>query len=291
MKVDMLQRSLGGSGLLEYLSFVDGTEGARRPRTVLERFSVALDERTGDMREGWLAYAMGLAVLLLPAVWNTRARRPMVFALVLMAVVWGQMLFGAGVGGSVHHTVLLWPWPHLLAAAGLAEASRRLRRAGLPALILVVVLVCGSNVVAVEVQFSQLIRNGGGPVWTDAIFGLSEYLPKVPAGQYVLLDWGMLEPLRLLHKGHISPAWGGEFVMKETLGEDERRGFLTMAQTASNVYVSHTDPYQVFERVNPRLDLLLAREGYRKESLALIPDSNGRNIFAVFRIVKGQPVK
>jgi hypothetical protein len=291
MKVDMLQRSLGGSGLLEYLSFADGTEGARRPRTALERSSVELDERTGDMRAGWLAYAMGAAVLLLPAVWNTRARRPMVFALVLMAVVWGQMLFGAGVGGSVHHTVLLWPWPHFFAAAGLAEASRRLRRAGLPALVLVIALVCGSNVVAAEVQFSQLIRNGGRPVWTDAIFGLSEYLPTVPAEEYVLLDWGILEPLRLLHEGRIPVAWGGEFLLKDTLGEDDKRGFLTMIQKTGNVYVSHTEPYQVFEGVNPRLDRLLEREGYRKQPLALIPDTNGRNIFAVFRVVKGQPVR
>jgi hypothetical protein len=38
--------------------------------------------------------------------------------------------------------------------------------------------------------------------------------------------------------------------------------------------------------VNTRLDSLLEREGYRKQPLALIPDTNGRNIFAVFRIVK-----
>ncbi len=291
VKTDMLQRSLGGSALLQYLSFADGTPGERRPRTVLERFSVELDRRTGDVREGWLAYAMGAAVLLLPALWNTRARRPMIFALVLMAVVWGQMLFGAGVGWSVHHTVLLWPWPHFLAAAGLAEASRRWRRAGLPMLVLVIALVSGSNVVAADVQFSQLIRNGGGPVWTDAIFGLSEYLPTVPADRYVLLDWGMLEPLRLLHQGRIPLVWGGEALLKDTLGENDRRGFLTMIQMAGNVYVSHTNPYQVFEGVNRRLDRLLESEGYRKQPLALIPDTNGRSIFAVFRVVKGQPVR
>ena len=285
-KVDMLLRSLGGSGLLKYLSFADGTPGARQPRTALERSSVKLDERAGNLREGWLAYAMGAALLLLPAVWNTRARRPMIFALVVMAVVWGQMLFGAGVGASVHHTVLLWPWPHFFAAAGLAEASRRLQRAGLPALVLVIALVCGSNVVAADVQFSQLIRNGGGAVWTDAVFGLSEYLPTIPAERYVLLDWGMTEPLRLLHEGRIPLAWGGESLLKDTPGEDDRRQFLSMIQAAGNVYVSHTDPYQVLGPVNPRLDWLLEREGYRKQPLALIPDTNGRNIFAVFRVVK-----
>jgi len=288
-KADMLLRSLGGSGLLKYLSFADGTEGARRPRTALERSSVELDERTGDMREGWLVYAMGAAVLLLPAVWNTRARRPMIFALVLMAVVWGQMLFGAGVGASVHHTVLLWPWPHFFAAAGLAEASRRLRRGGISALVLVIVLVCGSNVVAADVQFSQLIRNGGGPVWTDAIFGLSGYLPTVPAEQYVLLDWGMLEPLRLLHKGRMPLAWGGDAALKDTPGEDEMRGFRTMIQSTGNVYVLHTGPFQVFTGVNPRFDRLLEREGYRKQPLTLIPDTNGRNVFEVFRVVPDRP--
>jgi hypothetical protein len=288
MKAGMLQRTLGGSGLLEYLSFADGTEGARQPRTALERVAVALDERTGQMREGWLAYAMGAALLLLPVVWNTGARRPMIFALVLMAVVWSQMLFGAGVGGSVHHTALLWPWPQFLAAAGLAEASRRLRRAGLPALVLVIALVGGSNVVATNVQFSQLIRNGGTTVWTDAILGLSDYLATVPAERYVILDWGLTDPLRLLHEGRMPLAWGGDYVLKDSLGEDERRGFLTMIQGTGNVYASHTEPYQVFAGVNQRLDRLLESEGFRKQTLALIPDSNGRKVFAVFRIVKGQ---
>jgi hypothetical protein len=289
MKVGMLQHTLGGSGLLEYLSFGDGTVGARRPRTALEKASVELDEHRGDLRNGWLAYAMGAALLLLPAVWKTRARRPMIFALIVMAVVWSQMLFGVGVGGSVHHTVLLWPWPQFFAAAGLTEASRRLRRAGLPALVLVIALVSGSNVVVANIQFSQLIRNGGGLVWTDAVFGLSDYLPTVPAEHYVLLDWGLTEPLRLLHKGRMPLAWGGDYVLKDTLGEEDRRGFLTMIQATGNVYVSHTEPYQVFEGVNRRLDRLLEREGYRKQPLASIPDSNGRNIFEVFRIVKGPP--
>ena len=286
VKAGMLRSSLGGSALLKYLSFPDGTPGERRPRTTLERLSVELDERTGGMSEGWLAYTMGGAVLLLPAVWKTRARRPMIFALVLMAVVWGQMLFGAGVGWSVHHTVLLWPWPHLLAAAGLAEASRRLQRAGLPALVLVVALVCGSNVVAAGVQFSQLLRNGGGTVWTDAIFGLSEYLPGVPAERFILLDWGMMEPLRLLHKGRMPLAWGGDAAQKDSPGEDDMRGFRTMIQSTGNVYVLHTEQFQVFTGVNPRFDRLLEREGYRKQPLALIPDTNGRNIFVVFRVVR-----
>ena len=286
MKVEILERSLGGSGLLEYLSFGDGAEGPRRPRTALERSAVELDEHRGGMRDGWLAYAMGASLLLLPVVWKTRARRPMIFSFVVMAVVWSQMLFGVGVGGSVHHTVLLWPWPHLLAAAGLAEASRRWRRAGLPALVVAITLVCGSNVVMADAQFSQLIRNGGTAVWTDAVFGLSEYLPTVPAEHYVMLDWGMTDPLRLLHEGRIPLDWGGDYVRKDTLGEDDRSGFLTMIQTPGNVYVSHTEPYQVFQGVNRRLERLLEREGYRRQPLALIPDTNSRKIFAVFRIVK-----
>jgi hypothetical protein len=86
-------------------------------------------------------------------------------------------------------------------------------------------------------------------------------------------------------------AWGGDYVLKDTLGEDDRRRFLTMIQTTGNVYASHTDPYQIFEGVNQRLDRLLESEGYRKQPLALIPDTHGRQIFAVFRIIKGEPSK
>jgi hypothetical protein len=96
----------------------------------------------------------------------------------------------------------------------------------------------------------------------------------------------MTEPLRLLHKGGIPLAWGGDAALKDSPGEDDMRGFRSMIQSTGNVYVLHTELFQVFTGVNLRFDRLLEREGYRKLPLGLIPDTNGRNIFEVFRVVK-----
>ena len=59
---------------------------------------------------------------------------PSSFRLIAMAVAWVQMAITANTGASVHHTILLWPFPQVVIAVSFASASRRLGRAGIPAL-------------------------------------------------------------------------------------------------------------------------------------------------------------
>ena len=282
----MLRTTLDSGGLLGYLSFEDSAEGGRAPQTALEKASVWLDNSTGRLRYGWLSYAALAALLLLPFVWGTPARRPMIFSLIVVAVVWGQMLFGVNVGASVHHLVLLWPWPHLFIAAAFAGFSSRLKRFGVPALAIVVALLCGRSVLASNVQFSQLIRNGGSLSWTDAIHSLSSYLPTVPAQHYVILDWGMTEPLRLLHANHLPIEWGTDLIMKEYMNDEDKRRFLALIEAPDSLFISHTNSDEVFAGVNERRDRALDAMGYRREVLRVVQDSHGRAAFEVFRAVK-----
>jgi hypothetical protein len=286
MKAHILRNSLDGSGLLGYLSYEDPADRPRPPLNALEKLSVAVDTAAGRPRRGWLPYAMGFAVLLLPFLWRTPARRPMVFAVVLMGVVWSQMLLGRGVGAAVHHTALLWPWPHFLVAVGLAQASRRFHRLGVASLLVATALVCGKNVLAANVQFSQLIRNGGSQSWTDAIYGLSDYLPTVPARQYVILDWGILEPLRLLHANRLPLMWATDPLLRGPASAEDRALLLSIIQAPESVFISHTDPHEVFAGVNQRLQLFLDQQGYRKKILEVIHDTNDRGIFEVYTFVK-----
>jgi len=54
-----------------------------------------------------------LAILLMPLAGGSD-RRAVLFALIAMTVAWLQMAITANAGGSVHHTILLWPLPQLL---------------------------------------------------------------------------------------------------------------------------------------------------------------------------------
>jgi len=58
---------------------------------------------------------------------------------------------------------------------------------------------------------------------------------------------------------------------------------------AESIFVSHTDAAEQFTGVNARLRALAAEAGYRRETLAEIPDRNGRPMFEVFRFDRANP--
>jgi 4-amino-4-deoxy-L-arabinose transferase-like glycosyltransferase len=284
-KAEVMRATLEGTGMMGYISVADPSTRTRAPRTSLESLSVGLDKLLPGYRGSWLIYVLGAALMALPLVWNTPVRQVMVFALLVGLVVWAQMLFGAGVGFSVHHTALLWPWPHFFAAIVMAEVSKRWTRAGKTFLAAILTLTGASNMLAWNAQCSQFIRNGPTVGWTDALPALSSYLGTVPARQYVMLDWGMIEPLRLLHRGRVPLGWAGDVAMNEPRSEAGRRQLRTMLEDSGNVYVTHAEPNLVIPEVNRRFATLAESEGYCWHDLAMVKDSLGRTIFIVFRVV------
>ena len=283
-KAVIFQRSLDGSGLIGYLTFDDPAPAARAPQTRLERLAVALDFRTGRQRASLMFYAFLGAFLALPWVWGTRSRSLLCFALIVTAVAWSLMLFGVGVGASVHHVALLWPWPQVAVAAAVAGLAERMKRWGPVFAVVLLVLLCQRNLLCSNYQFSQLIRNGSPYSWSDAIYQLSRDLPTWQARQIVLLDWGMTENLRLLHRGRLPLVWGADPIFADPLDERKQNDFKALLDQPSAVFVSHTDAFQVFDGINRRRDTALQTLGYRRETLALIPDRHGRAVFEVFRV-------
>lgn len=287
-KVQVLRSTLDGSGLMGYLSYEDPARGPRAPRTPLERLSVSVDEMAGKPRYGWMPHCVVAALLMIPFLWRTPARRPMLFAAVCLAVVWVQMLFGRNTGASVHHTVLLWPWPHMLVAAGFSEASRRFGRRGLIAVVLVVAGVSAKNALVSNTYLSQLIRNGGAGPWTDAIYALSDYLPTASSDEIFILDWGVLDPVRVLHQNRLAVRWGADPLLANPPGAEDLKFFRYMIRARDHVFVLHTTGAEVFAGVNERFGKMLKSEGYRPEILRTIADTNGRPVFDVFRVLAVQ---
>jgi hypothetical protein len=286
-KVSILRSSLDGSGLIGYLAYDETAGNPRAPRTALERLSVSADRLAGAPSRGWMPYCVAAALLMMPFLWRTPARRPMLFAAVCLAVVWAMMAFGKDTGLSVHHTALLWPWPHLLVAVVFAEASRRFGRRGLVAVVLIAGGIAVRNVQATNVYYSQFIRNGGAGVWSDAIYALADYLPTVPAEEIYILDWGVLDPLRVLSRGRLPVRWGADPLLKKPPGEEELKYFRYMIQAPDHLFVLHTSSHEEFRGVSEQFGRLLGAEGYRIEMLRTVPDTNGRPVFEVFRV---QPV-
>ena len=248
------------------------TPTPHQPQGWLQTASSRISEAAGRPRRHFLSYAFLLALIAAPFA-GGKALRIVIFGLIVMAVAWSQMAINGSTGGSVHHTILLWPLPQLIIAVSLVAASRRLGRAGLPALAAVMTVFLIAGLLVVNENYVLAWRNGGGSAWTDAIFRLSDSFRRSPPKQVLCVEWGILGQLRLLHAGKLPL---GDVPMEE----DQLRAALADTR---NVFVLHTKPYEVFPENAAKLKKVAADAGYQGQLMETISDTHGRPVYELYR--------
>jgi hypothetical protein len=179
-------------------------------------------------------------------------------------------------------------------AVSFAAASRRLSSAGIPALAVVSTVMIVSGVLVANEYFYVGYSFGGAPVWSDAIFPLSEFLKgassgnvnsaPVHSGNVYCVDWGMFDSLRYLNHGKLKLASGSDPFSKPHLSPADREAALRIVADPGAVFVAHTKEFENFQGTNERLLQFAGAEGYRRDMLAVISDSFGRPAFEVYRL-------
>ena len=101
-----------------------------------------------------------------------------------------------------------------------------------------------------------------------------------PPGETLLIDWGMLEPIRVLNSGRIQVTVGDAPATDETI---RRR----VAGECTS-FVAHNAGFAFNPAVRGRYELAAAQMGLTPEISEIIRDRNGRPIFEVFRYKSGQ---
>ncbi|HWB86128.1 MAG TPA: glycosyltransferase family 39 protein [Bryobacteraceae bacterium] len=258
------------------------------PHGLFQKASAALSRLAGRPRNSLMLCAFVVALLLTPLARGGELRA-ILFGLVAMVVAWVQMAVTAHAGGSVHHVILLWPFPQLVIALSFVAAVRRLGRGALPALAAVTVLAAASNLLVLNQYYAQAVRDGGAVNWTDAVFPLSNYMKGVSASNVFCVDWGLLDTLRLLSHGTIPLRVGNDPVSKPELSAEETNDVKGWVSDPGSVFVAHTPEFEFFQGVNAKLAQMAAGWGYRKDMLTVISDSYGRPTFEVYRF-KASPV-
>jgi hypothetical protein len=279
IKARQLYISLDGSMLFHWMVSPADPVYERQPGVALERASVWLASAANHPRGTLAPLAYMLALALLPFVWRSPARAPALFALVFIAVAWLQMALTRGAGGAAHHTVLLWPMPHLFAAVVFAEASRRIGRAGPPALAAAVLLVAGSGALVVNQYFAQGVRYGPGMAFTDALFPMAKEVAAARAAEIYMADWGMAYSLRFLGAGGL-PLRNTDSLMEP----DENRHLVRhWISDPNHVFVGHTEKFEYRAGAGERLRKLAAELGYERADVKTIEDECGRPVYEVYR--------
>ncbi|MGE5571110.1 MAG: glycosyltransferase family 39 protein [Rhodospirillales bacterium] len=290
-KLHLVRLCLEGSSLFGYIVRNEPAPAPGVPTSKLEEWSAALNDFAGEPEAGLTGVAFVLALALLPWLWTTPARKPMLFSLIFLVVTWVQMAFTEGAGGGPHHTTLLWPFPHLLIAVAFAQAAGALRRAAIPVLAVLIAAVCGSNLLMTNRHLTQLVERGAGHVWTDAIFPLAEYLNAASPGRVYVMDWGIFDALRILSGGRLPLEIGGDQISKESMDDEDRRILNEILSATDAVFVGHTEGNEVFEGVSEKMRRAAEAMGRRKQVLKVIHDRHGRPLFEVYRLAPVRTAK
>ncbi len=193
------------------------------------------------------------------------------------------MAINANTGGSVHHTILLWPLPQFVVAVSFAGVSRRLGRAGVPLLAVAFLAMVVSAALVVNEAYVVAFRYGGAQAWTDAVMNLSEYAKNLQARSIFCMDWGICDQLRLLHAGRLPLGGGSDQIAKPELTADDRVQIDRMIQDPANVFIAHTKEYEFFPGHSAKLIEYAKGAGLAAEMLQVVPDNYGRNVYEVYK--------
>ena len=267
--------ALGGYGLYGYIVSEEWRENPKAPESLPGRAAVYIRDHLGEHRGGGMEYAALLALLAVPLWWPSRAAR---FALMFTAVAWFFMASTKDAGASLHHTVLLWPFPQLFVAMVIASIRWKWV-VGAICLLLVV-----GNLLVVNQYLAQFARNGAENVYTDAIYALSSALSEVPGQTIYMLDWGIQFPLDVLHNGRLKMRSGHDPFQTEAPSDEDNSLAGRMFAEKNALFIAHVDKRENFEGTHRRFLERATAAGCREENVRVIPDSNQRPVFEVFQL-------
>jgi len=280
-RVEILRRTWKGSGLFELAH--DSADRPNPPRGPMERASFALHDLTGDHWQSLQEPALLAALLLLPFLRRTAARKGMLFAFIAAAIAWTTMISFGG-GSSVHHSVLLWPLPQLFLGVAYAEVSGRLRL-GKWALTAAVALLTVTNLLVINQYLFLLTRNGAAGRWTDAIYPLAAELRAQHPTQLALVDWGTQDPLTFLNQDHPSERVVDDPFLPPGEPEAQKKFDLDLLADGGAIWVEYTPGNEITPGINDRLLQSARGAGFEPVPLEIFNDRNGRPIFQTLRFV------
>lgn len=280
-KAGALRSTLDGSALLGYLVNENWVDPVRNPSSAIERALVNLQERLGPSRTTMLPWGIAASILAFP-LWYRRWRA-MLFPLVTGVIAWLQMALTKDAGGAAHHAILIWPmpvWIVAIAIGGLATGAAWRRWAA----VIVLLLLCWGNLRVINEYYTRFVRNGAGPLWSDANTRLM--YAKLPGNDVLVMDWGMLHSLRMFHEGRVNVWSGVEPVADDNVTPVDRQEITRMLQIPSAVFVAHTPAFEVQRGVAERLTTVAREFGYTRSNIETIWDRNGRPVFEIYRFTR-----
>jgi 4-amino-4-deoxy-L-arabinose transferase-like glycosyltransferase len=279
-KFVQVRMALDGMALFGYLVSGEDRELPKTSLSANRHLPSEIRQHLGEHLTSLGYYAILACLLAIPLWWKSR---PAWFALIFCAVAWIMMAITKDAGQSAHHVVLLWPFPQLFVGVVLAAIPWR------PLMALCAAAIVISNLLVINQYLYQMERDGPGPTFSDAIYGLSDALrsrvSKSDIPPVYVTDWGMQNSLALLTKGHLKMDTAEGDFQNDALDDAKRNHIHAMAADRAALFIGHVAGQEAFAGSRERVIRAAEGAGLRKQVIQTIADSNGRPTFEIFRWV------
>jgi len=291
----LFRTTLEGSAVYDVVNHASVGEGADlvkvRPGNTLDLLISGLGRL--PIKATLMPYALVLAlvlILVLHLLKQLEHNREILFFLLQFALIAIFICLAAEATGP-HHTIAVYPIPHILVAVALFQLPRlgaRLGGAKLVAGSLIAVLgvsLLALTQLSIDARYVRsFIVQGGFGSWSDAIYQLNTFAKQHPDKTYLLMDWGFSTPLLLLSEGRIKKE--EVYVHLRDFSSEEKiarmKPFLTVGDS---FFVFHPPPFEsdpIFEAFKRALD----RYGLEGIPVKTFYQRDGRPIYLVWQVVR-----
>jgi len=162
---------------------------------------------------------------------------------------------------------------------GVAIGSVRRRWLVLPCAAVAVI----SNLLVVNQYYSQFVTDGAGIGFSDAADTLSSTLAEYSQNRTYAIDWGIENGVEFLTSGRLQIHAQDFSLISPDPSETDRNRISEALGDPRAVFVDRVSGQEIFPAVGEHLLKVAQAEGYSKEQLRTVQDSNGRIIFEVLR--------
>ncbi|HSR08230.1 MAG TPA: glycosyltransferase family 39 protein [Bryobacteraceae bacterium] len=265
-KLVMLQHTLDGRAFEHYMF-----RSTRDEKIALAGSSMA-DVVVGWYRESHfgpgsaLLPVLLLSLLALPFLRRSALFPALVFSWVAGGAAYAAMLFFRDAGAGPHHTVLLDPAPQFIVAASVAALAERWKVSRSAALLVLCVVVAGSNLWLLSRYWQAARANGFSVYWTDGVKNLANVL-RAQSLPVASLEWGT----------HNGP----QIEAGDTLN------FVADTSPRENVlYVTHCEGYVIDPRRAALFEQDAAAAGLHQTANRVVADRKGHLVYCLFQLAK-----
>ena len=283
-KLLLFKRTMDSSAVFGWMTEETQPATAVEPARMGGRMSIAVARAAGRVRSNGMFWAFLIACGLLPWLWFTPARRAALFASIYLAVTWAQMAAVPNAGGSLHHAILLWPFPHFLISVAGSQLSRAVGKHGLKIAVTTLVILTGCNLLVLNQLYADLTTNGTTVIWTDAVYPLFADLSTRNTSRVVVVDWGYADTLCLFSAGQM-PLHNISYLLLQP-SRAEITWIRSLMMDPWTVFVDHAEGGAQFVEARRRMASIATEAGYKKHILSVIRDRNRRPRFEISRYTK-----